>query len=294
MKIQGVQGVSIELTTDGKLHYRRKFLFRKDDETIGVNRVSEVILYPAQLGMRAIAEVVLMGSSPRGFMKSLNLPTWCIAVDRGSQRELESFVAEVRSQIASAQLNQPDSRPSALIAFGQPTSAGFATIDADNETADIQSELGLTWNCWIVPAMNPTSFAEHYTRQPVLVHVASHGVAGGLVGESTAGASQMLTDAFLVRLFQNCPNPKLKCVFLNACFSQSTVDSIARHVPVAIGLTNVVEDAVARQFSVAFYRRLLAGQTFATAFAFAQTVATATNPNHAQRYTFVGDDALTL
>ena len=169
--IHGVQGVSIELTADGQLHYRRKFFFRKGDETIDLNRVSEVIFYPSQMGMRALAEVVLIGSSPRGYAKCLNLPAWSIAVGRGDQLELESFVKSVRSKIRNAASNRDD-RPSILIAFAQPTTQRFTTIDVDNEAAELQHELGGRLDCLIVPAVNPLSFGEVYSRQPVLVHVA--------------------------------------------------------------------------------------------------------------------------
>jgi CHAT domain len=295
LKIQGVQGVSIELTADGLLHYRRKFLFRKDDEAVALDDVAQMIFYPSQLGMRAIAEVVLIGSQPRGQLERLNLGVWCIAVDRNHQDELESFVQEVRSRIVARPDNEPNQQASILIAFAQPHTGHLASINVDNEAGDIQTEVSMNMRCSIVPAANPRSLTEAYVLEnPALVHIASHGVAGGLIGETATGESQMLTDAFLVSLFQGQPNPNLKCVVLNACLSGRTVASIAPHVPAAIGLTNVVEDAVARQFAVAFYRQVLTGETFGRAFAIAQTIATATNASHALRYTFVGDHTLKL
>lgn len=55
-------------------------------------------------------------------------------------------------------------------------------------------------------------------------------------------------------------------VFLNACCSESLLESLSGVVPVVIGATRDIRDVVARQFAGNFYRALSEGATVREAF----------------------------
>src|SRR5207249_4349330 len=58
----------------------------------------------------------------------------------------------------------------------------------------------------------------------------------------------------------------LKCVVLNACYSETLAQAIAEVVDVVIGMSATIEDRAAIRFASAFYQTLGHGKNFQTAF----------------------------
>lgn len=103
---------------------------------------------------------------------------------------------------------------------------------------------------------------------PQIVHFSGHGTkAGYLRFQSITGESHEVSPAVLSRLFKQVSS-HVKCVILNACYSETQADLIAEHVETVIGMRDQIPDAAATSFSLGFYQALGAGQSYANAFEF--------------------------
>lgn len=92
-------------------------------------------------------------------------------------------------------------------------------------------------------------------HQPHIVHFSGHGAGdNGLVLENEVGQATFIKAETLKRYFRLCPS--VKCVLLNACYSQVQADAIATHVPYVIGMNQAIGDNTAIQFAVGFYDAL--------------------------------------
>jgi hypothetical protein len=60
----------------------------------------------------------------------------------------------------------------------------------------------------------------------------------------------------------------VKCVILNACYSEIQANAIADHIPYVIGMSQAIGDKAAIAFSTGFYKALGAGCTFKEAYRF--------------------------
>ena len=101
--------------------------------------------------------------------------------------------------------------------------------------------------------------------RPQLVHFGGHGRSGSILVEGHDGAPREVSAASLSRLFQVLEN-RLRCVVLNACYSERQAEAIASHAAAVIGMTADIDDAAAASFSRAFYRALAYGENLQTAF----------------------------
>jgi hypothetical protein len=91
--------------------------------------------------------------------------------------------------------------------------------------------------------------------------------SGGLLLEDERGAAVAVRPEVLTELLAIVTRDKpLRCVVLNACFTASQAQAIARHVDCVIGTTRDIDDYAAIAFSVAFYRAIAHGKSVGTAF----------------------------
>lgn len=101
---------------------------------------------------------------------------------------------------------------------------------------------------------------------PTIVHFSGHGGGtAGLCFEDANGGSDLADAAPLARLF-HLFKEKLKCVVLNACYSDVQGQSIQNEVDYVVGMKAAVDDTSATKFAVAFYDAVFAGTSFRTAF----------------------------
>ncbi|MFK7924308.1 MAG: CHAT domain-containing protein [Bacteroidia bacterium] len=91
------------------------------------------------------------------------------------------------------------------------------------------------------------------------------GYDGGLVVEDDQGNMKVLPATALAALFKLFEG-SLRCVLLNACYSQSQAKELKPHVPYIIGMNKAVPDNAAIVFATGFYDALGAGKDIAEAF----------------------------
>jgi hypothetical protein len=105
-------------------------------------------------------------------------------------------------------------------------------------------------------------------HRPSIVHFSGHGTGEeGLVLEDDSGISQIVSTSAIAGLFALF-SEQVKCVVLNACFSERQAKAIAQHVEFVIGMNRAIADHAAIEFAIGFYDAVAAGEGFETAFRF--------------------------
>lgn len=108
----------------------------------------------------------------------------------------------------------------------------------------------------------------HY--RPFMVHFGGHGYEGnGLAIEDENGGALYLGDDHLSEFFQLFAD-SVRCVFLNACYSETPANAIARHIEHVVGMKIGVKDKLAIKFAVAFYDAIFDGNACDFAFRLAR------------------------
>ena len=95
---------------------------------------------------------------------------------------------------------------------------------------------------------------------PQIVHFCGHGDgATGLIFEDDSGRSQFVNAQALANLFELFAD-QVKCVVLNACYSEVQAAAIVAHIDAVIGMNQPIGDRAAIRFAEGFYRGLGAGK----------------------------------
>jgi hypothetical protein len=115
-----------------------------------------------------------------------------------------------------------------------------------------------------VRAEDMQSFLLHY--QPDIVHFAGHGsdnseiMLQGKDGEPHLVSTETLSDLF--RILKD----NIRCVVLNACYTDWQAKAIAEHIDVVVGMAQAIEDDLAREFAAGFYQGLGYGRNVQESF----------------------------
>jgi hypothetical protein len=102
--------------------------------------------------------------------------------------------------------------------------------------------------------------------QPQIVHFSGHGTPdGALCFEDATGQIQVVRPDALAALFEQFTK-QVNCVLLNACYSETQANAIAKHVEYVIGMNQAIGDQAAIAFAIGFYQALGAGRTIENAY----------------------------
>lgn len=103
-------------------------------------------------------------------------------------------------------------------------------------------------------------------EQPDIVHFSGHGSAATeIILEGTDGRSHAVPARALERLFAVLRG-NIRCVVLNACYSEGQARAIGNHIDCVVGMAKAVGDRAAVEFASAFYQALGYGRDVKTAF----------------------------
>ena len=58
----------------------------------------------------------------------------------------------------------------------------------------------------------------------------------------------------------------MRCILLNACYSEIQAIAISEHIDYVIGMNNAIDDKAAIAFAIGFYQGLGAGRTIESAY----------------------------
>jgi hypothetical protein len=103
-------------------------------------------------------------------------------------------------------------------------------------------------------------------HEPDIVHFSGHGSKiGEIVLEDNFGKSRPVSVRALSKLFTILKD-NIRCVVLNACYSERQARAIAKHIDCVIGMSDSIGDLAAIGFATAFYQALGYGRDVKTAF----------------------------
>ncbi|MDH3651841.1 MAG: CHAT domain-containing protein [Saprospiraceae bacterium] len=104
------------------------------------------------------------------------------------------------------------------------------------------------------------------TMEPEIVHFSGHGSGEeGISVENDEGEEIVIPTEGLSRLFRLF-KPHVKCVVLNACYSQEQAEAISEHGIYVIGMNEAIDDDASIKFSVGFYQSIGEGKNYKYAF----------------------------
>ncbi|MBB5874668.1 hypothetical protein F4553_008120 [Allocatelliglobosispora scoriae] len=102
-------------------------------------------------------------------------------------------------------------------------------------------------------------------HRPAIAHFSGHGTeSSGIVVTDDRGHPRLVPPAALSELIRILQGG-LRCVFLNACYTEEQARAIAEHVP-CVGMHRRVLDQTAIRFAAGFYQGVAHGRTIQEAF----------------------------
>jgi CHAT domain-containing protein len=107
---------------------------------------------------------------------------------------------------------------------------------------------------WAVRATDiQSAFLRH---EPDIVHFSGHGSkSNAIILEDDSGRSHPVSARALSRLFSVLKG-NIRCVILNACYTQAQAEEIAEHIDCVVGMSKALGDSAAISFATAFYQAL--------------------------------------
>ncbi len=116
-------------------------------------------------------------------------------------------------------------------------------------------------------AVSVTDLQELLLRhKPDIVHFSGHGSsASEIIIEDDYGNSHPVSVRALSQLFSILKD-NIRCVVLNACYSEPQAQAIAQHIESVVGMSKAITDQAAISFATAFYQALGYGRDVKTAF----------------------------
>ena len=108
--------------------------------------------------------------------------------------------------------------------------------------------------------------------KPEIVHFSGHGAGEeGIIVLDESDQPMVLSTLALDMLFELVKD-QVKCVVLNACYSEEQAKVIKKHIPYVIGMNDAIEDTTAIAFSTGFYEALGDNKTYPEAFKYGKMV----------------------
>jgi hypothetical protein len=101
-------------------------------------------------------------------------------------------------------------------------------------------------------------------QSPDVVHFSGHASPGGIIVESDDGTAAPVPLGALADLFR-LEARGVRCVVLNACYTEGQAQAIAEHVPFVVGTWPYVRDEDAVAFAGRFYEAIAHGDSLAKA-----------------------------
>ena len=159
---------------------------------------------------------------------------------------------------------------SILFLAADPTDA--ARLRLGEEQREIQEKLQLAkqrdrFNLQQRMSVRPVDISQALLDvQPRIVHFSGHGLSSGeLCFENQSGQMLPIRPAALAALFEQF-SKQVECVILNACYSETQAQAIAKHIQYVVGMNQEIGDRAAISFAVGFYQALGAGRSIEDAY----------------------------
>ena len=174
------------------------------------------------------------------------------------------------SEQATAAEDQDSSLIKILFLAANPADRDHLRLDAEMRAIDLalqraafrdRFDLKQHW------AVQVTDLQLYLLRhRPDIVHFSGHGsISSEIILEDDSGNSRPVSVRALSTLFSILKD-NIKCVVLNACYSEQQAQAIAQSIDCVIGMSKAIGDDAAIGFAAAFYQALGFGRDVKTAF----------------------------
>lgn len=198
---------------------------------------------------------------------------------RGNLDELVVYCTQLRPNVGWRELTDPSpliqeskgtNVTTILFLAADPSDA--ARLRLGEELREIQSQMQLAklrdrFTLHERMSVRPVDISQALLDvQPQMVHFSGHGTStGALCFESQSGTLHPIEADALAALFEQFAD-QVKCVLLNACYSETQAEAIAKHIEYVIGMNQAIGDKAAIAFAVGFYQASGAGRSIEEAY----------------------------
>ena len=177
---------------------------------------------------------------------------------------------EARDVGQRIQRTTSDNMITILFLAADPTDASRLRLGEELREIQEQLQLAKLRDQFILTqrmSVRPTDISQALLDiQPQIVHFSGHGMAtGALCFENRMGETHAIQPKALATLLEQFAN-QVRCVVLNACYSDKQAKAIARHIDYVIGTNQAIGDKAAIAFSIGFYQGLGAGRNIEEAY----------------------------
>jgi hypothetical protein len=167
-------------------------------------------------------------------------------------------------------LPDPDSPIRILFLGANPADSSPLRLDQEVREIDrslTSASLGHRFQLHQKWAVRASELQSHLLRcKPQILHFSGHGSRQrGIFLESEDGVSRPVAGPQLARLLGQF-NQNLRCVVLNACYSEEQAHDIAQEIDCVVGMSTAVADRAAIRFAAVFYEALAYGSDVRAAF----------------------------
>jgi hypothetical protein len=180
--------------------------------------------------------------------------------------------AQKRPELSQIDDDLPDADSPIRILFLGANPDDSVRLRLDQEVREIDralasATLGHRFQLYQKWAVRSSELQSHLLRcKPQILHFSGHGSREkGIILEADDGADQAVDGPRLARLLGQF-NQNLRCVVLNACYSEEQAHAIAQEVDCVIGMATAVEDTAAIRFAAVFYEALAYGSDVRAAY----------------------------
>lgn len=144
-----------------------------------------------------------------------------------------------------------------LFLASEPSNAGKLRLGAELQEVRNRLSTNSSFEIKDRQAVKPDDVLQTIlSYKPHIVHFAGHGKENGeICFEDEKGNIKTIPPDALASLFK-LVNEYVKCVLINACFSEAQAKAISQFVPIVIGTKKEISDSAAIKFSTGFYTAL--------------------------------------
>lgn len=104
--------------------------------------------------------------------------------------------------------------------------------------------------------------------RPQIVHFSGHGSTDNAIFLQDVKGQSAPVPAPALRALFHLFHEQIRCVVLNACYTNEQATAIAETVDCVVGMTGAITDEAARHFAIAFYSALAEGESVQSAYEF--------------------------
>lgn len=232
---------------------------------MSLENVNDTIRNPEQFGTVKLTVnadgITVLADSSSGFNYEMGiLPTLL---------ERKRLIVECLDALAGDE-EMHKSRIKILFLAANPTDTTRLSLDKEIRSIDEvlrKSEFREKFNIeqhWAVRVTDLQSLLLRH--RPDIIHFSGHGSASNeIILEDSSGNSSPVSTRALSQLFSVLKD-NIKCVILNACYSEQQAETIATHIDCVVGMSKAIGDSAAISFAAAFYQGLGYGRNVKTAF----------------------------